>query len=76
MSRSKRKVAGPTKPVNVPTDFWVVIPAPQGLTPEENALVEEGGDWPVRRLDHLPEHESLVDFLIERSVETWTRSQG
>lgn len=26
--------------------------------------------------DHLPEHEGLLDFLIERSLDAWTRSQS
>ena len=27
-------------------------------------------------VDHLPGHEQLLDFLIERAVIAWTRSQG
>jgi hypothetical protein len=27
-------------------------------------------------VDHLPGHERLLDFLIERAVIAWTRSQG
>ncbi len=59
-----------------PIYFWVVIPDEKNLTPDERKLVEAGGPWPARKLDHLPEHELLVDFLIERSVESWTRSKG
>lgn len=76
MSRANRsKVSSKMKRSESPTDFWVLIPSFEALTSDETAMVETG-DWPVRRADSLPEHEALVDFLIERSVETWTRSRG
>lgn len=38
------------------------------------SLSAEGGALEVA--DHLPAHERLLDFLIERSIAAWTRSQG
>ncbi len=56
--------------------FFTVIPSPATLTQEERIIVEHGGDWPVRTVEHLPQHEQFLDFLIERSIAAWTRSKG
>lgn len=49
---------------------------PRNLTPEQSAVVDGGGPYPVIESDHLVEHEMFVEFLIDRSLDAWTRSQG
>jgi hypothetical protein len=56
--------------------YFTVIPAFERLTPEEREVVESGGAYPVRVVNHLPQHRDFVDYLIERSFEAWTRSPG
>lgn len=59
-----------------PERYYIVIPGLQALTPEQRAEVERGGSYPILKRTHLPEHETFVDFLIERSLSAWTRSRG
>lgn len=53
--------------------FFVVIPA----KPNETEAVElaETGDWPLRISEHLPAHETFLDFLVEGGVSAWTQGQ-
>lgn len=87
--KSKPKPTTPKPPSGGPTDFepleastlpkdktfFVVIPRPETFKPDEQAAFE-AGHYPMRVAEHLPEHVDLVDYLIERSVASWTRSQG
>ena len=60
-------------PANTPGIFFARLPA--HITPAEyDATATEG--WPVQVAEHLPEHETFVDYLIERGLDAWTRSQG
>lgn len=56
-------------------DFFAEIPLPETMSPEERELYESG-EYPIRLVQHLPEHETFADYLIERSLEAWTRSRG
>jgi hypothetical protein len=55
------------------TMFLVIIPALPSLAPEERALVEAGGSWPVRVYDDAPdlslEMKAVIDFLVD----SWLR---
>ena len=55
-------------------EFFVRIP--RHLTPEQAVIVNAGGPYPVIESDYLPKHEVFVEFLIDRSLDAWTRSQG
>jgi len=57
-------------------DFYVVVPSYKNLSEEERESVDAGGAYPLRRFTHLPRHETFLDFLIERGLAAWTRSQG
>jgi hypothetical protein len=57
------------------TPFFVVIPAVESFGADERAEYE-AGRYSLRICEHIPEHEDFADFLIERSVAAWTRSQG
>lgn len=62
--------------VGSPRRFWVKIRASEQLNAEERAAVEEGAAYPVEEMCHLPEHEDFLDYLIDRSITAWIRSQG
>jgi len=56
--------------------FYVTIPAPRQLSPKEQETVSAGGSYPVHVSEHMPEHETFLDYLVERSVAAWSRSRG
>jgi hypothetical protein len=60
-------------PNAVPSATFAVVPT---LNEGERASLAAGGRCCVELSDHLPEHEALLDYLIERSFAAWTRSQG
>ncbi len=62
--------------VGRPRRFWLKIRASEQLNAEERAAVEEGAAYPVEEMCHLPEHEDFLDYLIDRSIAAWIRSQG
>ena len=56
--------------------WWAFIRPWEGLTPEERAHIAAGGTGPIDEVEHLREHEYLLDFIIESSLEAWRRSTG
>jgi hypothetical protein len=66
----------PTTNKNLPSRFYVVIPTYETLTTREREAVDEGAAWPVREMAYLPEHETFLDFLIERGMNAWSRVNG
>lgn len=56
--------------------MFITIPSYETLTNAQRANVDAGGEYPVIVEDYRSEHLSLVDFLIERSLEAWARSKG
>lgn len=87
--KSKPKPTTQKPPSDGPTDFepleesalpkgkpfFVVIPKVETFKTDEQAAYK-AGHYPMRVSEHLPEHVDLVDYLIERSVASWTRSRG
>jgi hypothetical protein len=65
---------GRAKPL--PRRYYAVIPTIGTLTAAEQAALDAGGGWPVRELEHLPRHETFLDFLIDQGVEAWRHSRG
>jgi hypothetical protein len=67
----------PEEPADIPdastSSTFAVVPT---LSEGERTSLAAGGRCRVDLSDHLPEHEALLDYLIERSVIAWTRSQG
>ena len=62
-------------PANTQGIFYARIPTYDTLSPvEREAIIADG--YPVRLMEHLPEHETFVDYLIEQGLDAWTRSQG
>ena len=55
--------------------FYTIIPTYASLSPEEQAATVTHG-YPHRVVDHLPEHEEFLDYLIDVSFEDWTRAGG
>lgn len=56
---------------------WYALIRPyEALTPEEKVVVDAGGAWPIDEVEHMPEHENLLDFLIDRGLDAWRRSNG
>lgn len=56
--------------------LYITIPSYDTLSETQRAAVDAGEKYPVIVEDYLPEHLSLVDFLVERSLEAWARSKG
>ena len=57
------------------TPFYVVIPLVETFTADERAEFE-AGRYSLRIFDNLPKYRDFIDFLIERSCDAGTRSQG
>ena len=62
-------------PANTRGILYVRIPAYGGLSADEQAAIVTDG-YPVQVTEHLPEHETFADYLIEQGLDAWTRSQG
>jgi hypothetical protein len=60
-------------PANKPGIFYARLPA--HITADEYAATVTDG-WPVKVVEHLTEHETFVDYLIEQGLDAWTRSKG
>jgi hypothetical protein len=75
--QAPRPTASPIRdPAGSPRkSFYVTIPSGASFTDEDRA-VYDGGGYPLHVSPHLREHESFADFLVERSLEAWTRSRG
>lgn len=56
--------------------IWVTIPAWASLTPEQREAVEAGAPYPILVADYEPEHLHVIDYLVEKALEEWQRSQG
>ena len=63
-------------PENRSGTFYIVFPGPGELTEEQWVRRLQGNPYPAKLREHLPAHEDFLDFLIERSLAAWTRSQG
>jgi len=62
-------------PWNGARRFYAVVPVYESLSPEaRGAIITDG--YPVVTVEHLPQHRGFIDFLVDRSIEAWTRSQG
>ena len=46
------------------------------MTPDECEAVGNGGAYPVHVSEYLPEHEGFLDYLIEVSLDEWSRAGG
>lgn len=57
------------------TPFYVVIPTVENFTDDETAAYETG-EYSLRLSAHLPVHETFADYIIDRSLDAWTRSRG
>ena len=62
-------------PANTRGILYVRIPAYNNLSADQQAAIVTDG-YPVLVSEHLPQHEDFADFLIERSLDAWTRSAG
>jgi hypothetical protein len=63
-------------PGNDTAEFFITI-LPSNMPPEEEeAASAQSGVAEFLMEEHLPEHETFADYLIERSLAVWTRSQG
>jgi hypothetical protein len=58
---------------NVERLAYVTIPPYSSLTEEQRQAVDDGGPYPVMVGEHLPEHEAMLDYLIERALTAWSR---
>jgi len=58
---------------NVERVFYVTIPPYDQLTDEQRQAVDDGGPYPLYVGEHLPEHGAMLDFLIERALDAWSR---
>lgn len=72
----KPKIPDAPPKAATPAEHTYFVRIPRNLTPEQSAVVEGGGPYPVIESDYLTEHEVFVEFLIDRSLDAWTRSQG
>jgi len=62
-------------PWNAARRFYAVVPVYESLSPEaRGAIITDG--YPVVTVEHLPQHRGFIDFLVDWSIEAWTRSQG
>lgn len=55
--------------------FYAVIPSPTSRSYADQ-VPNTAADYPVVTVEHLPEHLGFLDFLVDRSIDAWTRSQG
>lgn len=53
--------------------FFVVIPRVETFKGDELAAYE-AGHYSLRICEHLPEHRDFIDYLIDGSLDAWTRS--
>lgn len=65
---------GETPPRLPNTPFYATIRSVESFSDDDRRVYENGG-YPVHVSSHLEEHETFADYLIDRSLDAWTRSQ-
>ena len=70
------KIEPRLSPANTDRRFYVTIPSYEALAADARARVDDGEPYPFTVSEHLPEHETFLDYLIDQSVEAWRRAAG
>lgn len=70
------KIAPNLSPQNASRTFYAVIRPKTLLTADQRSRLDADGEYPVELVEHLPAHETFLDYLIDRSLEAWARAAG